>query len=202
MLDRIVTSFARSRRLDEGEVYGVGALALAEAARQFRASAHLTFRHYAKTCIQGKLGRAFKRGGSLAVRVEDAMERAYFGVVGHQVLEVNLASDADEDLEKGMRAGSAEALAASYIASLLEGRQATPEEELLELEGRRVRVEELEAALAALHPHELEVIRAFYWEEKELKQVAEEIRAHENTAQNRHRRALTKLRERLVGRGS
>lgn len=202
MLERIVAAFTlRSPHLAEEDLLGVGAMALSEAALNFREGSHASFLYYAKCHVRGRIRRSIGRR-SLRERVEDRMEDVHDGVSGHLVLPVNLFSDSPEALEAGMQEGADQGIAAAYIASLLVEPQATAEEQMIALEGTRAKEAELEKAVASLSPYEQRVVRGYYWGGVQLKQIAKEIGVTEDVAQNRHGAALKKLRKRLVGRGS
>jgi RNA polymerase sigma factor (sigma-70 family) len=202
MLERIVAAFMlRSPQLVEADLFGVGAMALTEAALNFREGSHASFLYYAKCHVRGRIRRSIGRR-SLRERVEDRIEDVHDEFSGHLVLSVNLFSDSPEALEAGMQEGADAGIAAAYIASLLVEPQATAEEQMIALEGTRAKKAELEEAVESLSPYERPVVRGYYYEGVQLKQIAKEIGVTEDVAQNRHQAALKKLRKRLVGRGS
>ena len=98
--------------------------------------------------------------------------------------------------------GAADALDAGYVASLYEGEQASPEEEMIELEGRRATTAALVRAIATLYPHEREILRVIYVQRVKQKDVAKTLRIHRNTVNNRLATALRKLREQMLRRAS
>jgi RNA polymerase sigma factor for flagellar operon FliA len=203
LLERLVAAFVRRYRdvVTEEGVYGAGAIALHEAALRFEEGRHASFIYYATCHIRHALTDVLRAERlSLRARVERSMERAFCSFSGHQILDVDLFADPKEKLEEGMRKGGADVVAAAFIASMMEGRAATAEEEMIELEGLRERLEVLEEALGTLYPAEREVIRMVYDEEMQLKQIAGKLGVHENTAQNRHTKALRKLRKIMLGR--
>lgn len=203
MLDQIVAGLvSKNRGLPAEELRSVGVIALYEAAVTFREGKSASFLHYARCHVRGRLIDAITaERTSLRARVEHAMERAFWSLSAHQILDVDLLADADDKLVEEMRGGAADAVATMYVAGMLEGRPASPEEELIELEGCRVTVDAIAKALDKLHPHEREVIRRVYWEGESLAEVAAALGVHENTAHNRQKSALRKLRSLLPAKG-
>jgi RNA polymerase sigma factor (sigma-70 family) len=120
------------------------------------------------------------------------MERAFARVAAHQSLDVDLFAGSEDELIEGARSGCAEEMAAVFLASAAPS--ATPEEEIIELEGRRLDREALRGALATLPPEEQRVIDLVYRENMTLAEVARETGVHANTAWKRHVSALRTLR--------
>ena len=200
MLDRIVADFAHRHHVEEAELLGPGAVALQQAALNFREGECESFLHFAKCHVRGAVADAVGAGrASLRVRVERAMERAFCGFSATHVIGVDLVADPNETLVDGTRQSLADAVATAFIASMIAEPKASPEDELAELEGRRGQGDALEEAMAELYPHEREVIRMMYWEEMQLKEVALALGIHRNTVRNRHESGLRKLRKLLSG---
>ena len=193
-------------RCTAAELLGPGTIALCEAAVAYRQDGHPSFLEYAKHHVRGRmLDAVHAEHFSLRARVEHAMERAYCRISSHQVADFDLFADPEEKLVEGAQRGCDDVLAAAFLAGLLEAQEATPEEQVMELEGQVATRASLQAALAALYPHEREVIHLLYEkgrrERVTLDDVAREIGVHESTAQRRHVAALRKLREQLAKRG-
>ncbi|APR74670.1 Hypothetical protein A7982_00016 [Minicystis rosea] len=185
------------------ELLAIGALALHEAALAYREDRHPSCLHFAKHHVHGRmLDAILTEHFSLRARVEHAMERAFCRFQSHQTLDLNLFADDEEKLLDGARRGCADALAATFLAGLLEAQQATPEEAVAELEGQQTTLASLQNALATLHPDEQTTIQLVYGKGMTLAEVARGAGVQLNTAKNRHLRALRKLRALLVERGA
>ena len=204
MVERCADEVARRHHglVTAEELLAIGALALHEAALAYREDQHPSFLHFAKHHVHGRMLDAIRTEHfSLRARVEHAMERAFCRFESHHTLDVDLFADDEDKLLDGARRGCADALAATFLAGLLEAQQATPEEAVAELEGQVTTLASLRGALATLHPDEQAAIQLVYGKGMTLTEVAQETGVHVNTAKNRHLSALRKLRALLVERG-
>ena len=208
MMYRIVADAvqcAADPRVTEPELLGIAAVALHEAALHFRPGESANFLYYARIRVRGEVREAIAvltHRVRLRPTIEDRMERASDDFSSTQILPVKMLTDSPEVLAEAMRQGAADALAVGYVASLHEGQHASPEEELIELEGKRATTAALAKAIATLYPHEREILQVIYVQEMTQQDAAATLGIHRNTVKNRLTTAIRKLREQMIGPGS
>jgi RNA polymerase sigma factor (sigma-70 family) len=201
MMERCCAWFVRHYPglFSQEELLAPATIALCEAARTYRPEEHVSFGHYAKNNVQGRLFRFVKKEcGTLRVKVERAMRRAQHDVSGRLRLPVDTCTDDEETLRDAMRDGAAQVAAAMFLAALQETRGATPEEQLIALEGEVKRREAVTRAIVALPPELREVIVLVYVHDQSFVDIAAAVGIHANTASNRHARAIRLLHKVLA----
>lgn len=204
LVERGAVAIARSYRprVRREDLLGPGTLALYEAVVDYREDRHPDFLQYAQYHVCGRMLDAVRiEHYALRARVERAMDRAFYRMISHQDLDVDLFTAGDEKVCDDARRGNAELAAATYLAALLEG-QANAEAQVVELEGQLATLESLHEGLANLTPEEREVIRRVYEGGLTLDQVAREVGLPARSTQRRHAGALRKLEGFLTRRGT
>ena len=187
--------------LQREELLGPGTLGMYEAIAKYREDRYPHFQGYARHYIRHRILDSIDAAHwSLRARVERAMELGFDEFSSHQIVNVNLFRDPVEKVVDGAREGGDEALAASFLAGILEAQGASPEEIAIELEGQATTLEHLRDAMGTLHPHEREVLHLVYEEDLTLDDAAVKVGVSQKTAQRRHVSALRKLRAFLLER--
>lgn len=205
LVERGAVAIARSYHplVKREELLGPGTIALYEAVHAYRPERHPHFLQYAQYHVCGRMLDAVRTDHcSLRARVERAMDRAFYRMISHQEVAVDLFADPPEKVQEGVRSGSADLAAATYLAALLEGHEASQEDQIVELEGQLATLASLHEGLASLNPYEREVIRKVYEEKLTLDEVSEHVSVPARSCQRRHASALRKLHGFLTRRGT
>jgi RNA polymerase sigma factor (sigma-70 family) len=205
LVERGAIAIARSYHpiVRREELLGPGTIALYEAVHAYRQELHPSFLQYAQYHVCGRMLDAVRvEHCSLRARVERAMDHIFYRMISHQELALDLFSDPPEKIQEGARRGSADLAAATYLAALLEGQQASVEDQIVELEGQVATLALLHEGLASLNPYEREMISKIYEEKLTLEEISKQVLVPTRSCQRRHASALRKLEGFLTRRGA